>query len=140
MRSWALDVVFGVTASAAGQELVGVVSIFDIGSAVFVLPLLPDSIAMIFLSPASHNDTATRVELMHRKRLMMRGPEGCVYASATARLFDKFIGLIEHDRGIFSSGWRSSLMMATCFSFTCALDTFPSCCCFATAAAFAAAC
>jgi hypothetical protein len=52
---------------------------------------------------------------------------------------DKFIGLIEHDRRIFSSGWRSRLMMATCFSFSCALDAFPSCCCFATAAAFAAA-
>jgi N-6 DNA Methylase len=45
----------------------------------------------------------------------------------------------KHDRGIFSSGWRSRLMMATCFSFSCALDAFPSCCCFATAAAFAPA-
>ena len=44
----------------------------------------------------------------------------------------------KHDRGIFSSGWRSRLMMATCFSFSCALDVFPSCCCFATAAVFAA--
>src|SRR5437016_4105095 len=44
----------------------------------------------------------------------------------------------KHDRGIFSSGWRSRLMMATCFSFSCALDVFPSCCCFATAVVFAA--
>src|SRR2546421_2922396 len=42
----------------------------------------------------------------------------------------------KHDRGIFSSEWRSRLMMATFFSFSCALDAFPSCCCFATAAGF----
>jgi hypothetical protein len=32
------------------------------------------------------------------------GSEGYVYASVTARLFDKFIGMIEHDRRIFLPG------------------------------------